>query len=275
MLPSFLLSLREGIEAALIIGLVLGAIRKMKRSDLSPIVWIGTLSAFAVSILSAIVLERLGASLEGQAEIQFEGITMILAASLLTWMIFWMQRQSRHIKGEIEYDVRRASMSSGKRAMFILAFFAVVREGVELAIFLTATVMASSAQATLAGALLGLLAAAMLGWLIFASTVRLNLGLFFQVTGVMLILFAAGLVAHGVHEFTEIGWLPVMIEHVWDINAYLPETSSIGQLLSTLFGYNANPSLAEILAYIGYFIAILVGLRLNSLQSTVQQKAIP
>lgn len=274
MLPSFLLSLREGIEAALIIGIVLGAIRKMKRRDLSSIVWGGTLSAIAVSFLSAFVLERLGASLEGQAEILFEGITMLLAASLLTWMIFWMQRQSQHIKGEIENNVRRASMTSGKRAMFLVAFFAVVREGVELAIFLTATALASSAQATLTGALLGLLAAVMIGWLIFASTIRLNLGMFFQITGVLLILFAAGLVAHGVHEFTEIGWLPAVIEHVWDINAYLPEASSTGQLLSTLFGYNANPSLAEILAYIGYFVAILVGIRLNRVQSTIQQKAI-
>lgn len=274
MLPSFLLSLREGIEAALIIGIVLGAIRKMNRNDLSPIVWGGTLSAFAVSFLSAMVLQQLGASLEGRTEILFEGFTMVLAASLLTWMIFWMQRQSRYIKGEIENNVRLASMSSGKRAIFMLAFFAVVREGVELAIFLTATAMASSTQATLLGAILGLLVAALLGWLIFASTIRLNLSLFFQVTGVLLILFAAGLVAHGVHEFTEIGWLPALIEHVWDINAYLPETSSLGQLLSTLFGYNGNPSLAEVLAYWIYFVAILVGLKLSSNPSTVQQKAV-
>ena len=150
MLPSFLLSLREGIEAALVIGIVLGALRKTKRSDLSPIVWGGTLSAIAVSFLSAIILQQLGASLEGQTEILFEGVTMILAASLLTWMIFWMQRQSRHIKGEIENNVRRASMATGKRAMFMLAFFAVVREGVELAIFLTATAMASGARQQIA-----------------------------------------------------------------------------------------------------------------------------
>lgn len=275
MLPSFLLSLREGIEAALIIGIVLGAIRKMKRNDLRPIVWIGTLTAFAVSFLSAIVLQQLGASFEGQTEILFEGFTMLLAASLLTWMIFWMQRQSRSIKGEIENNVRIASLSTGKRAMFMLPFFAVVREGVELAIFLTATAMASSTQATLFGAILGLLAAALIGWLIFASTIRLNLSMFFQVTGVMLILFAAGLVAHGVHEFTEIGWLPAIIEHVWDINSYLPETSSLGQLLSSLFGYNGNPSLAEVLAYGAYFVTILVGLRLSTDPSTVQQKAAP
>ena len=261
MIPSLLLSLREGIEAAL-------------RDDLRLIVWAGILSAGALSLLSALVLHQLGASLEGQTETLFEGITMVLAASLLTWMIFWMQRQSRHIKGEIENNVRRASLTSGKRAMFMLAFFAVLREGVELAIFLTATALASSLQATLIGALLGLAAAILLGGLIFASTVRLNLKLFFQVTGVLLILFAAGLVAHGVHEFTEIGWLPSVVEHVWDINAYLPETSSVGQLLATLFGYNGNPSLVEVLAYVGYFIAILVGLKLNMEQSTVGQKAI-
>jgi len=274
MLPSFLLSLREGIEAALIIGIVLGAIRKVDRNDLKPIVWGGILSAIVVSVFGAVVLQQFGASLEGRAEILFEGITMILAASLLTWMIFWMQRQSRHIKGEIENNVRLASQMSGKRAIFLLAFFAVVREGAELAIFLTATAMASSPQATLIGTLLGLLAAVLLGWVIFASTIRLNLSLFFQVTGVMLVLFSAGLVAHGVHEFTEIGWLPPIVEHIWDLNAVLPETSTFGQLLSTLFGYNGNPSLLEVLAYASYFIAIVVGLRLNTDASTVRQKVI-
>ena len=274
MLASFLLSLREGIEAALVIGIVLGALRKTKRTDLSPTVWGGILSAIVVSLISAVILQQLGASLEGQTEILFEGVTMILAASLLTWMIFWMQRQSRNIKGEIENNVRQASMTTGRRAMFMLAFFAIVREGVELSIFLTATAMASSAQATLFGALSGLVVAGLLGWFIFASTVRLNLSLFFQVTGVMLILFAAGLVAHGVHEFTEIGWLPAVIEHVWDVNSFLPESSTFGQLLSGLFGYNGNPSLAEVLAYIGYFIAIIVGLRLTAGTSTIRQKAI-
>jgi len=272
-LPSFLLSLREGLEAALIIGIVLGALRKMNRPELSAPVWWGSASAAALSILTALALVRLGASLEGTAEQIFEGMTMLLAAGVLTWMIFWMQRQSRSLRGELEADVRRAASRVGRQGLFWLAFFAVLREGVELALFLTATALAYEARSNLAGALLGLAGAAFLGWAIYTSTLRLNLRSFFMVTSILLILFAGGLVAHGVHELNEAMWIPPVIEHVWDMNHIIAEKSTLGTLLTALFGYNGNPSLTEVLATLGYFIAILVGLRLSS--STVQtpQKA--
>ena len=261
MLPSFLLSLREGLEAALIIGIVLGALRKFQQSRLSPIVWSGTLTAAIISAIAAFLLNNLGASLEGNAEMIFEGVTMLLAASILTWMVFWMQRQSRYIKGELEAGVRQATLRTGKKALFVLAMVAVLREGIELALFLTAATLTSSANQTMIGALLGLGAAALLGWVLFASTIRLNLGKFFQITGALMILFAAGLIAHSVHEFNELGWIPAVIEHVWDINGVLSEQSTAGQILNSLFGYNGNPSLTEIFAYLGYFAAIAIGLR--------------
>jgi high-affinity iron transporter len=265
MLPTFLLSLREGLEAALIIGIVLGAVSKIRRSDLAPSVWLGTLSAVGVSILTAIVLTSFGMSLEEEAEEIFEGITMLVAAGILTWMIFWMGRQARFLKSELEDGVNKAAASTGKRAVFWLAFVAVVREGVELAIFVTAAffagdpsqIMTNTIQ-TLAGTILGLGTAALLGYTIFATTVRLDLRRFFQVTGILLILFAAGLVAHGVHEFNEVGWIPAVIEHVWDVNMFLDENSVAGQLLKTLFGYNGNPSLTEIIAYFVYIAVVSV-----------------
>jgi len=261
MLPTFLLSLREGLEAALIIGIVLGAVSKIHRKDLVPSVWLGTLSAVAVSILTAVVLTSFGMSLEEEAEQIFEGITMLIAAGILTWMIFWMGKQARFLKSELEDGVNKAAKSAGKRAVFILAFMAVVREGVELAIFITAAFFAgdpsqimSNTIQTLAGTILGLGTAALLGYTIFATTLRLDLRRFFQVTGILLILFAAGLVAHGVHEFNEVGWIPAIIEHVWDVNMFLDENSIAGQLLKTLFGYNGNPSLTEMIAYFVYII---------------------
>jgi high-affinity iron transporter len=193
----------------------------------------------------------------------FEGITMLLAAVVLTWMIFWMQRQSRSIKGELESSVRQQAARAGALGLFGLAFFAVLREGVELALFLTASAMASGSQAELVGAMLGLTAAAILGWLIFTSTVRLNLRLFFLATSVLLIIFAGGLVAHAVHEFNELGWIPTIVEHVWDTNSIIHEDSSLGMVLKALLGYNGNPSLSEVLVYLGYFAAIMVGLRLS------------
>jgi high-affinity iron transporter len=265
MLPTYLLSLREGLEAALIIGIVLGALTKIRRDDLSPAVWLGAWSAVGVSVLTAIALTNFGLSLEEEAEQVFEGITMLLAAGILTWMIFWMSKQARFLKSELEAGINKAAATTGKRAVFSLAFLAVVREGIELALFITAAFFAgdqsqinNNITQTLAGTILGLGTAVLLGYTLFATTVRLDLKKFFQVTGLLLILFAAGLVAHGVHEFNEAGIIPSVIEHVWDVNAILDEDSVAGQLLKTLFGYNGNPSLTEMTAYFGYLIVILL-----------------
>ncbi len=260
MLASYLLSLREGIEAALIVGILLGAVRQMKRTDLVPVIWFGTLSAGALSILSAVLLTTLGLEMKDPGEAIFEGFTMLIAAGLLTWMIFWMSRQARILKSSLEADIHRASQF-GQRAIFFVAFIAVLREGIELALFLTASVFVSTSLQTMVGAFLGLGTAILLGWSIFASTVRLDLRRFFQVTGVMLVLFAAGLFAHGVHEFTEVGWIPSIVDRVWDFTAFISEQSTLGQLLGALFGYNPSPTLSEMIAYVTYFVAIGIGLK--------------
>jgi high-affinity iron transporter len=264
MLPTYLLSLREGLEAALIIGIVLGALRKIRRTDLAPALWLGTVSAFGVSVLAAILLTMLGLSFKGMAEQIYEGITMLLAAGILTWMIFWMNGQAKSIKSELEEGVNRAAVSTGWRAIFWLAFVAVVREGVELALFISASFFAGNngnAAAntifTLTGVVLGLSTSILLGWSLLAATARLNLKLFFQVTGYLLILFAAGLVAHGIHEFNEVGWIPGVVEQVWNVNPIIDETSVFGELLKTLFGYNGNPSLTEIIGYMAYLASVL------------------
>jgi len=267
MLPSYLLSLREGLEAALIIGIALGALRQIRRPDLAPAVWLGTLSAAVVSTLAAILLTQLGLSLQGSAEQVFEGIAMLLAAGILTWMIFWMNSEGQHLRAQLENGVSRAVSSADRRALYWLAFVAVVREGIELALFLTASFFVgnnadvdSNTIQILAGATLGLGTAALLGWTLFATTVRLDLRRFFQVTGFLLVLFSAGLVAHGVHEFNELSWIPAVIDPLWDVNAFIDETSLPGQLLRTLFGYNGNPSLTEVAAYFFYLLLIGLGL---------------
>jgi|Deesub1362A_J573_1020465.scaffolds.fasta_scaffold07609_2 high-affinity iron transporter len=261
MIASFLIALREGLEAALIVGIALGVLVKLRRGDLRRWVWSGVAAAVLISLGVAWALNAMGASLEGPAEEVFEGIAMLLAAGVLTWMIFWMQRQGSRIQRELERDVRSAASQGQAWGLFGIAFFAVLREGIETALFLTAAAMASGSQQTLAGGLLGLAAAVAVGWLIFATTVRLNVRRFFQVTSVLLILFAAGLVAHGIHEFNEVGWVPPIIEHVWDINPILDENSTVGTLLKALFGYNGNPSLTEVIAYVLYYAVVLLGLR--------------
>ncbi|MDZ7843394.1 MAG: iron uptake transporter permease EfeU [Anaerolineales bacterium] len=261
MFASFLLSLREGIEAALIIGIVLGTLRKIKRTDLAPRVWYGAISAAVLSLAAGILLTSLGLQLKGKAEEIFEGFAMIVAAGVLTWMIFWMRRQARHIKERLESGVEQAALQMGRHGLFALAFLAALREGIELALFLTAAVFASSPQQTIIGGLLGLGTAILLGWLLFFSTIQLNLQRFFQVTGALLLLFAAGLVAHGIHEFNEVGWIPGIIEHVWNTNSIIDESSTLGVMLKALFGYNGNPSLTEVIAYLAYLGGIIFALR--------------
>ena len=127
MIPGVVLSLREGLEAALTIGIVLGVVQKMDRSDLKPVIWRGVVSAIILSVIAAFALIIVGAELEGKAEAIYEGITMLMAASILTWMIFWMRRQSRQLKQNIESNVRQETAHKGKMGIFLLAFLGVLR----------------------------------------------------------------------------------------------------------------------------------------------------
>ena len=257
MLPSFLLSLREGLEAALIIGIVFGVLARLNRQDLKPAVWWGVIAAVVASIMVGFGLNLLGMSFEGKAEEIFEGLALLFAAGVLTWMILWMQKQGRHMKTGIENETTKA-LSTGGKALFLLAFLAVFREGLELAIFLLATSFVSGGMLTGIGALLGLGSAVILGWALFSTTNRLSLRSFFQITNILLIFFAAGMVAYGVHELNEAGWIPAIIYPVWDINHILSDKSELGLVLKALFGYNGNPSLTEVIAYVSFLSLLLL-----------------
>lgn len=255
MIAALLITFREGLEAALIVGIVLGYLKKMGYKRQSA-VWWGVALAVAVSIVAGAALQVMGIAFEERGEKLFEGVTMLLAAGVLTWMIFWMQRQGRNIRAELEADVRQAVTGGNRWALFALAFVAVVREGIETALFLTAAAFSATPAQTLIGGGLGLALAVIVGWLLFVVSTRLDVRAFFRVTSVLLILFAAGLVAHGVHELQEAGVLPVLAERVWDINPILNEGATLGSILKSLLGYNGNPSLLEVVSYIGYFTAI-------------------
>jgi high-affinity iron transporter len=266
MIAALLITLREGVEAALIVGIVLGVLNKLGRADRSRPVWVGVGLAVAASVVVGLALNALGVAFEGRGEEIFEGVAMLLAAAVLTWMIFWMQRQGRKIQTELETDVRRAVTEESAWALFSLAFVAVVREGIETVLFLTAAAFSATPVETLVGGSLGLAIAVVLGWLIFAAGKRLDVRAFFRATSVLLILFAAGLAAHGVHELQEAALLPTLVEHVWDVNHVLDEDSTMGTFLKVLFGYNGNPSLIEVSSYVGYFVAIYLATRLSKRQ---------
>jgi high-affinity iron transporter len=269
MLASFLLALREGLEAALIIGIVLGVLLKLKRPDLKPMVWYGAALALGLSSLVALLLNLLEAEFEGVGEQIFEGTAMLLAAGVLTWMIFWMQHSASNLRNEIETQTNQALSEKSSQGLFILAFLAVFREGIELALFLLAVQTTSSPSQTLVGALAGLAGATILGWMIFTSTRKLSLRGFFRATNILLIIFAAGLVASGVHEFIEAGLIPAIVEHVWNLEGILSNESEVGLLLKALLGYNSTSSLSEVAGYLVYLAGILTFMLTGNRKVTV------
>lgn len=265
MLASFFLALREGLEAALIIGVLLGTLNKLAQPEFKKSVWLGAGLAIIISSLAGFALNMLGARFEGRAEEIFEGITMLLAAGILTWVILWMSRQARDNSERLKSNIKIAVSNRSSLALFALSFLAVIREGIELAFFLTAVSLNTDGAGILIGAGLGLAAVVVIAVLLFRSLIKLNLARFFQITSFILVVFAAGLVAHGVHEFNEAGLIPPIIEHLWDINYILDENSTLGELLKTLVGYNGNPSLSEVIAYLAYVgIISVVGFRFSA-----------
>ncbi len=272
MLPSFLLTLREGVEVSLIIGIILGTLSKLDKQHLRSSVWLGVGVASITSLGAAVIIYSLGTSFSGRSEEIFEGVTMVIAAIVLTWVIFWMNRQARNINQDLEADVRSASSERGRWALFSLAFFAVLREGIEIGLFLTTTTFTLGIMRTILGAVLGLVVAIAVTSTLVAGMSRMRLQTFFLSTSIMLILFSAGLVGHAVHEFNEANLIPAIVDPLWDVSHILSESSTLGQTSKALFGYNANPSLTEVIAYFGYYVFILLMYRFYSPSSPARDE---
>jgi len=257
MLNSLLITLREGLEAALIIGIILGYLSKINQKQFYKYIFIGIGLGVASSILTAILFERIAGGFEGRAEEIFEGIVMLVAVVILTTMIFWMNKQSNTIGVDVREKVEIAVGKRQSLGLIALAFVSIFREGIEIVLFMNATVVNSSAESSLLGGILGLAIALIIAWIVFRTAVNINLKRFFQITGLFIIFISAGMLAGGIHELQEAGILPVFIEHVWDINGILDEEGILGSFLKAMFGYNANPSIAEVIAYLAYIVIAL------------------
>ncbi len=266
-IASFIITFRETLEAALIVGIILAYLAKTGKRHYNNIIYLGVISAAILSIVIAVIFRILSIGFGGRAEEIFEGATMLIAAVLLSWMILWMMKR-KHIAHEIRGDVSLELREKHRLGLFGIAFISVLREGVETVLFLGALAF-TTGSISLLGGLSGVIAAVILGYLFFTSTRRINLKVFFNITSIILTLFAAGLVAHGVHEFQEAKVIPTVIEHVWNINPEAPlseqgiypalhENGSIGGIAKGLFGYNGNPSLIEVISYLVYLIIILI-----------------
>lgn len=254
MISSFIITFRETLEAALIIGIVLSYLVKTRQIKYNNIVYLGVISGIIASFIGALLFVNLAGGFTGRAEQIFEGVTMLIGALLLTSMILWMMKQ-KHVARELEHKVDQELTEAHRFGLFTLVFISVLREGIETVIFLAAASFISTDN-NLIGALAGIIIAILLGYAIFVGSMKINLKKFFNVTSVLLIFFAAGLVAHGIHEFEEAKIIPTVIEHVWNINPILNENGYIGSILKGLFGYNGNPSLTEVLSYIIYLFLV-------------------
>ena len=260
-----LTGLREGVEAALIVSIILAYLAKTGNQRYFGRIWLGAGAAIALSIAIGVVLFVTIGGFEEPAEQIFEGFAMFIAAGVVTWMLFWMRRTSANIKGQLHAGVDRALMEGGIFGLAILAFTAVIREGIETALFLMgqATAAGSEATSTLVGAVIGLLIAVVLGYGLYRGARVINLRTFFSWTGIALIFIAAGLLSHGIHEFIEAGWITFGTSTAFDISGILPHEPEagglgvVGSILRALVGYTSTPEWITFAAWIAYVAVVL------------------
>jgi high-affinity iron transporter len=256
MLTALLIMLREGFEAALVVAIVYAYVLRIGRRDLTGAMWRGVLAAAALSAAMGVGIHLTVESLEGHARLLAFAAVSLLAVCVLTWMIFWMRRQSYRIKGDLQRNVDGALAGGGNVRLAIAAvvFLAVAREGLEAALFLIAAATAERGADVLVGGLVGLAVAAALGWLVVLGGRRLPMRQFFTVTGLVLLLFAAGLVSRTVLYLQSAGELGTAWNNVYDLTGYpwLTVSTETGRFLGAMLGWDPRPSIEQVGAYLAF-----------------------
>jgi high-affinity iron transporter len=267
MLSTFIIALREGLEAALIVGILVAYVVRTDRKHLLKPLWTGVAVALVLSLGLGAILSFTSAELSDRGEELFAGVTSFAAVGLVTWMVFWMKRTARTLRNELHGKVDQA-LTGGPISLALVAFFAVVREGLETALFVYTNFKTVGAISTATlGLVLGLALAVALGYLIYNRSVKINLSKFFTVTGVALIIVAAGVLSYGVHEFQELGWLPGADDFIWDVTPWIAKESILASLLSGTVGFDTTTSWVQILAWGAYLTAVLLPYLSNKSQS--------
>lgn len=268
MLANLLIGLREGLEAALVIGILVAYLVKIQRRDVLPKLWAGVAIAVGLSILVGVFLETGLAELEGAPEEILAGSLSIAAAALVTWMVFWMAKTARNLKSHLEGNIDRSLAGTGVGLMFV-AFLAVGREGIETALFIWAAATATGETwLPLLGAILGLGLAALLGYLIYLGSLRLDLRKFFTWSGALLVLVAGGVLVYGVAEWQEAGLLPGFEQYAFDVTGAVPADSWYGVLLRGTVGFTPEMTWLQVVTWVLY-----VGITLTIFLSKSRNKA--
>ncbi|MFF4806974.1 iron uptake transporter permease EfeU [Micromonospora chersina] len=262
MFATYLIGLREGLEATLVVSILVAFLVKSNRRNRLPQVWLGVGAAVALSVFFGWLIEYTSTSLLQTSESRelFDAVTSVAAVVFVTWMIFWMRKAARSIAGELRGKLTEA-LAVGAIAVAGMAFLAVIREGLETALIFYSAAK-STAGDTVRDAMFalvgGILTAVVLGFLLYRSALRLNLSKFFTWTGALLILVAAGIFKYGVHDFQEAGVLPGLNQHAFDISGALDPSTWYAALLSGMFNITAAPTVLEMIAWVAYAVPVLV-----------------
>ena len=267
-LANFLIALREGVEAALIVGVVAAYLVKVGRKNLLPKVWLGVVIAAAIPLSLGAIMTWGPYTLSFQAQEILGGTLSLVAVAMVTWMILWMSSNSRQFARKLREDTAAQLASGSDWGVVWIAFIAVAREGIETALFVWATIKSSAENAIAApalGVVTGLLVAVVIGWLIYTGAARINLSVFFNITGLLLIFVAAGIVSYGIGDLQEASVIPGWGTPIYDITAYLDgsvyswlTTSSWWwTLLEAMFNVNASPTHLQLIGWVLYIVIIL------------------
>ncbi len=257
MFANFLIGLREGLEAALIVGILVAYVRKIGRAELLPRILLGVALAVALSLVTGAALTFGTEGLAPGVKETITGVLSLIATAFVTWMVFWMLRTARGLTGQLRGEIDSHAAGTGW-GLVLVAFLAVAREGLETALFLWAAVQSTGSTALpLAGAALGIALAIVLGYLIYRGVLSINLSTFFSVTGAILIIVAAGVLAYAVHELQEAGVLPGENLLAFDVSGAIPPDSWYGSLLRGTLNFSPATTWLAALAWLAYVIPVL------------------
>ena len=258
MLPTFVIGLREGVEAALIVGIVAAFLNERGRRDALAWMWLGVGIAVGICIAVGVTLELVSQSLPYREQEGLETVVALIAVAMVTWMILWMRRHARGLKHHLESEAGSALLRGSALALVLMAFLAVIREGFETAVFLLAAFDASTSPvAASAGALLGILVAVSIGYGIYRGGVHIDLRRFFRVTGVVLVLIAAGLLSTAIHTAHEAGWWTSLQTQAVNLEWLVAPGSVRSALLTGMLGLQPRETIGEAAAYLLYAVPML------------------
>ena len=257
MLANYLIGLREGLEATLVVSILIAYLVKTDNRSRLRAVWIGVLAAVALSLAFGAVLTFTSSNLSFEAQERFGGTLSIIAVAFVTWMVFWMRRTARFLKRELEGRME-AALAMGSLALALTAFLAVGREGLETSLFIWAAAQAAGSGWTpIVGATLGIASAILLGWLLYRRAITINLAKFFTWTGAGLIIVAGGVFAYGIHDLQEAGTLPGLNNLAFDVSGAVPPDSWYGTLLKGVFNFSPQTTWLEAIAWLCYVIPVM------------------